>query len=141
MKIGLMDIDQKWIYLGSVIIIILIIFAFLSWPKKQPVTTIPAINAAQQTIEKQLNKQITDKDTVIKSKEGVIKDLQNRLTLSDKKYKSIVDKFIVLQKEKENVKTPITVKELRDRFVTAGFIPLPDGQCGSGTICFSTSFK
>lgn len=118
MKIGTHEISNKEWVLGGILVIVLVVFGIMSCPKKQAVTTIPAINAAQQAMETQFKAQIADRDTQIK-------DAKARLIASEGRYSVLVDKYVNLQKEKDNVKAPITNAETRDRFTALGYPPLP----------------
>jgi hypothetical protein len=117
MKIGTYEIPNRVIILATILIGILVIFAILSYPKKPVVSTIPAINAAQQAMENQFKAQIADR-------EAQIKDAKVRLIVSEGRYSALVIKYVDLQKEKNNVKPPITNAETRDRFTTLGYPPL-----------------
>ncbi len=118
MKIGLDDINQKWIYVGGLTIVAIIILIFLSWPSPKPIDTQAIINNAKVELEKQYAIQLKDKDVQIQ-------DARSRLTVSEGRYSGLVQKYADLQKEKVNVKPPTTDKELRDRFTALGYVPLP----------------
>jgi hypothetical protein len=125
----------KWMIIGAIILVIAIILMF-SIPSKKPDNTQEIVNAALATAQAQFDKQLASKDAIIKAKESLIKDKDSKLVISEAKYNAIVQKYLALQKEKEDVKPPTTGKELRDRFIAAGYAPLPEGQCGAGAICF-----
>lgn len=118
MKIGTVDIDQKWVYLGGIVIVAIILLVFLSWPSLKPIDTQAIINNTKIELEKQYTAQLKDKD-------AQIQDAKSRLTVSEGRYSGLVQKLADLQKEKVNVKPPTTNKELRDRFIALGFVPLP----------------
>ena len=112
------EIDIKWIVIGGAVIVGLVIFIIMSIPKANPTNPIPTINEAQVALQKQYESQLKDKD-------ATINDYKSRLTISYEKYTSITNKYIALQKEKENVKAPVTNTEIRDRFIVLGYTPLP----------------
>jgi hypothetical protein len=118
MKIGTYDIDRKRIYLGSAVLIAIIVVVFLSWPKPKPYSPIPVINAAQTAMELQFKQQLADKDIQIK-------DAKTRIESSERRYATLVIKYADLQKEKDNVKSPVNNAELRDRFTALGYTPTP----------------
>jgi hypothetical protein len=117
MKIGTYEIPNRIAILVGVLIIVLAVFGIMSCPKKQVITTIPAINAAQQAMETQFKAQIADRDVQIK-------DAKARLIASEGRYSALVIKYVDLQREKDNVKPPITNAETRDRFTALGYPPL-----------------
>jgi predicted PurR-regulated permease PerM len=118
MKIGSYETSNTTVMLVAILVGVLIIFAVMSIPKKPVVTTIPAINAAQTAMENQFKAQIADRD-------NQIKDAKARLIVSEGRYSALVIKYIDLQKEKDNVKPPVTNAETRDRFTALGYPPLP----------------
>lgn len=118
MKLGSHEISNKWIIIGSVILVGIIIFVYISIPNSKPPNPIPLINDAQIQLQKQYEAQL-------KSKDSTIRDYQSRLTVSQEKYSTLTNRYIQLQKEKENVKPPVTNAETRDRFAILGFTPLP----------------
>ncbi len=119
MKIGTHEISNIWILIGSAILIALGIFIFLSIPScdKSPITPQQTIGEVKAELEKQYTAQIKDKETQIR-------DYQSRLTVSYNKYTEMANRYIALQKEKENVKPPETNAEIRSRFTALGFAPL-----------------
>lgn len=119
MKFGTREISNKWLVLGAVILIGILIFVFFSIPscQKPPVTPQQTINEVKVELEKQYKSQITEKDTQIR-------DYKGRLTLSEGKYKVLVDKYVDLERRKNEVKPPTTNQELRDRFTILGYPPL-----------------
>ncbi len=84
---------------------------------KPPVTPQQTINEVKAELEKQYTAQLKDK-------EATIRDYQSRLTVSYDKYTAMANRYIALQKEKDNVKPPETNREIRSRFVTLGYPPL-----------------
>ena len=94
-----------------------ILLMYLSWPNPKPANVQQIINDTKKEMEVQYVKQIAEKDTALK-------DLKSRIVVSEGKYKVLVQKYIDLQKEKENVKPPQTSAELRDRFTALGYPPL-----------------
>jgi predicted sulfurtransferase len=117
MLIGNTEISNTWIGIGAVVLIAIVIIIFLSWPVKKPIDTTAVMNQAQQQMTAQFTAQIKEKDTLIL-------DYKNKLVVSQGKYTALVQRYNTLQKEKENVKAPVTNKELRDRFVALGYPPL-----------------
>jgi hypothetical protein len=111
------EISAKWVIIGGVTIVILAILAIISIHKSPPVTPIATINDTQAILQKQYETQLKDKDTAIN-------DYKSRLTISNEKYTSITNKYISLQKEKDNVKPPETNIEIRNRFVALGYPPI-----------------
>jgi len=112
------EINIKWIVIGGAVIIGLVIFIIMSIPKSKPLNPIPTISEAQIALQKQYESQLKDKD-------ATINDYKSRLTVSYEKYTSITNKYLALQKEKENVKVPVTNTEIRNRFIAFGYTPLP----------------
>ena len=112
-----MEINRKWVIIGSAVLAGIIIFIFLSMSARKTVDTTQILNDAKVELAKQYTAQIMDKDVLIK-------DYQSRLTVSEGKYSALFQKYASLQKEKENVKPPQTNAELRDRFAALGYSPL-----------------
>lgn len=118
MKIFNTEINNNWIGIAGVILVALLLIAYLSVPScSKPVTPTAVINQAQAAMETQFKVQLKDKD-------AQITDYKNKLVVSQGKYAALVRRYNTLQKEKENVKAPVTNKELRDRFVALGYPPL-----------------
>lgn len=118
MKIFNTEIDNKWISVAGIILAALLLIAYLSIPScSKPATPTAVLNTAQAQMTAQFNAQLKDKD-------AQIADYQNKLVVSQGKYTALVQRYNTLQKEKENVKAPVTNKELRDRFVALGYPPL-----------------
>jgi hypothetical protein len=104
---------------GVIVLVAITILAFIFWPKpKLPITPQQTINEMKVELEKQYAAQIA-------GKEATIRDYQSRLTVSYDKYTAMANRYIALQKEKENVPTPTTNKEIRDRFTALGYPPIP----------------
>jgi len=112
------EIDRKWVVIGGLILVGLVIFIIMSIPKSKPPNPIPVINNTQVQLQKQYEFQLKAKDTIIR-------DYQSRLNVSQEKYTVLANRYIQLQKEKENVKPLVTNQELRDSFTVLGFAPLP----------------
>lgn len=112
------EISNKQIGIGAVVLVAILVIVYLSIPScSKPATPTVVINQAQVAMEKQFAAQLKDKDVQIA-------DYKNKLVVSQGKYTALVQKYNTLQKEKENVKAPVTNKELRDRFVALGYPPL-----------------
>jgi len=109
---------KKWV----IVILSIMVFIgilFLSWPAKpMPVDTQAIIDATTKKLELQYQDQLKNKDVALK-------DLRSQLIVSENKYRTLIARYVALQKEKENVKPPITNTETRDRFIALGFSPLP----------------
>jgi uncharacterized protein YpmB len=118
MKIFNTEVDNKWIVLGGLLLVAIIVIVYLSWPAKKPVDTQTILNAGQTVLEKQYLSQIEE----LKKKSA---DNASQLKISESKNALLVQKINNLQKEKDNVKVPVTNAEIRARFIAAGFIPLP----------------
>ena len=118
MKIGQTEIDKKWIFIGAAVLGLIVVFIYLSIPPSKPAGTQQTINDVKAELEKQYAKQLEDKATQIK-------DYQSRLTLSEGRYRVLVDKYVDLERRKNDVKPPVTNAELRDRFTALGYAPLP----------------
>lgn len=112
------EVNVKWIVIGGAILIGLMIFVILSIPKSKPPNPIPVISDTQAQLQKQY-------DAQLKAKDITINDYKSRLVVSQEKYLTKSREYDKLQKEKENVKPPITNAETRDRFIALGFNPLP----------------
>lgn len=108
----------KWFLPG---LAVLLVFAFWPAPPVKPVDTTALVNEAKTALEKDFNEKIKGKNTEIK-------DLQNRLKVSEQKYAVITKRYTDLKKERENVKPPQTNEELRDRFTALGYPPVPADQ-------------
>jgi hypothetical protein len=118
MLIGKTEINNKWIGAAGIILVALLVIVYLSIPScSKSVTPTVVINQAQAAMETQFKAQLKDKDVQIA-------DYKNKLVVSQGKYTALVQRYNALQKEKENVKAPVTNKELRDRFTALGYPPL-----------------
>ena len=119
MKIGQREIDDKWVVLGVVVLLAIALAVFVNWPKDKPtVSPSQTVNDVKVALEKQYMQQFEDK-------EKQIRDYQTRLTASESKYKVLVDKYVDLERRKNDVKPPVTDAETRDRFTAAGYPPIP----------------
>ncbi len=120
-----MQINKQWIIdnkflvgIGTILLIGIIAIIYLSWPSPKPIDTQQIINNAKIELEKQYVNQLKEKDMQIF-------DGKSRLVISESKYKTLVNRYNDLQKEKVNVAPPNTNQELRDRFTALGYPPLP----------------
>ena len=118
MKIGQQEISKSTAIIAAIAFVALIALVWVAWPSRAPVSTQATLNDVKVQLEAQFNKELEAKDLQVK-------DYKSRLVVSDGKYKALVKKYTGLQKEKENVKPPVTNAELRDRFVALGYPPLP----------------
>ena len=107
-----------WLLIALAVVAGAAILFFSIGGSKKPVPAIAVLDTAQKKMEVQFQNQL-------KAKEAEIKDYKSRLVVSEGKYKALAQKYINLQKEKENVKSPETNAELRDRFTALGYPPLP----------------
>ena len=77
-----------------------------------------------QRMLSELRETLTEKfDQSIKERDVKIKDLSNRLIVSNGKYKALVKKQKELRDASAKIELPKTNKELRARFVALGFPP------------------
>lgn len=118
MNLGTYQISNKLIVFGGLVLISLAIFIYLSIPSPKPPNPIPLITDTQAQLQKQYEAQL-------KAKDISIRDYQSRLAVSQERATMWANKYSTLQKEKENVKPPVTNAETRDRFISLGFTPLP----------------
>jgi phage shock protein A len=112
------EIEIKWVLVGSAILAGTLLFVILSIPSCQkPPDTTASIAAVKVELEKQYTAQLKEKETQIA-------DYKTRLTQSEYRYAGMVQKYVELEKRKQNVTAPTTNKELRDRFSALGYPPL-----------------
>jgi hypothetical protein len=116
MKIGQAEVNV-WV-LGAVAVVIVAIIVWVAWPKTPPPSGTQTINEVKAALEKQYQDQIKDKD-------GQIQDYKNRLTLSEFRYKGLMDKYVDLERRKRDVKPPVNDADLRERATALGYPPLP----------------
>jgi len=109
---------KKNIALVVAVVVIIVLIVWIAWPKTTPPSGTQTINEVKAALEKQYLEQIKDK-------ENQVVDYKNRLTLSESKYRGLVDKYVDLERRKADVKPPVTDAELRDRFIALGYPPLP----------------
>jgi hypothetical protein len=108
------------------VVIAVVAVVWLSWSKtKAPDATQRLIDEAKKVLVLQYQKQLNDKDSQMKAKDGKLADLQSRLLASEQKYRVLAQKITDLQKEKDDVKPPASSAELRSRFIALGLPPLP----------------
>jgi hypothetical protein len=107
-------------YLSGLILAGVLLMVILSIPscQKPVVTPQQTFNEVLAIAQKPLLAQIEDQ-------KRQVADFKSRLSVSDAKYKTLVDKYVDLERRKNEVKPPTTNKELRDRFVALDFAPLP----------------
>lgn len=119
MKIWKYEINNNWIGLGAVALIVIIIFIILSIPSCQKPDTTPqqVLNEALAVAQAPLLTQITD----LKKQAA---ENSSKLSASQAKYTTLVNQYVDLEKRKANVKAPTTNTEIRDRFIALGFAPL-----------------
>jgi hypothetical protein len=116
---------MKWIQehqgtaiICAIVFAIILIVAIWSWPSKKPVNAPAIIDDTKTKLEEQYKKQLKEKTDAEKLANG-------RLKVEQEKYRVLVDKYSKLQKEKEDVKPPVDDADRRQRFIDAGFVPLP----------------
>jgi len=150
MKIGAHEIQNRWLMLISAVLFTGAIFIFLSIPscEKKPITPQQALNELKIELDKQHAAEIKAKDELLSKKDIIIKEkqaensiLKNKIITSVTNYNILSKKYNDLKEVYANVPLPKTDKELRDRYIAAGFVPAPLGVCGAGYICFSTGYK
>ena len=107
-----------WLLIALVGVAIAALLFFSIGGTKKPLPVVAVLNTAQAQMETQFKNQLKEKDVQIK-------DYKSRLAVSDAKYKTLVQKYNDLQKEKENVKAPTSNTETRNRFIALDFVPLP----------------
>ena len=120
MKIGQREIQNKWLAIAGVVMIVIVAFIFFSIPSchKDFITPQATLNEALATAQAPLLKTIEDQKTQIANNQTLIK-------VSANKYSDLVQKYVDLEKRKNDVKPPTTNAELRDRFIALGYAPLP----------------
>lgn len=80
---------------------------------------------SQQIIADMRAQLLAQYDKEIKARDSKIKELSNRLIVSDQKYRVIVKKLKELKNEYANVAPPQSNSEIRTRFSAMGYPPLP----------------
>lgn len=124
-KVKTFFVNNKIEILMGLLCLVIVFAIYMMWPVKKSDTTIDILNTVKKQMEEQFNKQLKDKDTAIKDKDAAIQEAVNRLIISEGKYQSLVARYSILQKEKINVKAPVTNAETRNRFTILTYIPLP----------------
>ena len=87
-------------------------------PGTPPVNTQQAIAGLRLQLEAQYKK-------AMEAKDARIKDLADRLSVSEQKYKYLSKRVQEIQNASANIKPPQGLGELRDRFAAVGFPSLP----------------
>ena len=111
----------SWGWRNTVIVLLVVSLAailILSYTRSKP-------DNSQQIIADMRAQLMAQYDQEIKTRDSKIKELTNRLTVSDQKYKVIVKKLQELKDEYANVAPPQSNSEIRARFYTMGYPPLP----------------
>ena len=111
----------SWGWRNTVIVLLVVSLAailILSYTRSKP-------DNSQQIIAEMRAQLMAQYDQEIKARDSKIKDLTNRLTVSDQKYKAIVKRLQELKDEYANVAPPQSNSEIRARFYTMGYPPLP----------------
>ena len=110
----------SWSWRNMVILLLVSITAILilSYTRSKP-------DNSQQIIADMRVQLLEKYDKEIKARDSKIKELTNRLTVSDQKYKVIVKKLQELKDEYANVSPPQTNSEVRARFSVLGYPTLP----------------
>jgi hypothetical protein len=120
MKIFNREIHPTVLIVAGAVLIGIFIITFLSIPscQKQPSSPQALLDEALAVAQKPLLDQIANQN-------AQISDYRSKLTISHDKYTVMANRYIALQKEKENVKPPETNMEIRSRFTALGYPPLP----------------
>ena len=110
----------SWSWRNMVILLLVSITAILilSYTRSKP-------DNSQQIIADIRTQLMAQYDQEIKARDFKIKELTNRLTVSDQKYRVIVKKLQELKDEYANVAPPQSNSEIRTRFSSMGYPPLP----------------
>ena len=111
----------SWGWRNTVIVLLVVSLAaslILSYTRSKP-------DNSQQIIVEMRAQLMAQYDQEIKTRDSKIKELTNRLTVSDQKYKVIVKKLQELKNEYTNVAPPQSNSEIRTRFSAMGYPPLP----------------
>ena len=111
----------SWGWWNTVIVFLVVSLSailILSYTRSKP-------DNSQQIIANMRAQLLAQYDQAIKARDSKIKELTNRLTVSDQKYKVIVKKLQELKDEYANVSPPQTNSEVRARFSVLGYPPLP----------------
>ena len=111
----------SWGWRNTVIVLLVVSLAailILSYTRSKP-------DNSQQIIADMRAQLMAQYDQEIKARDSKIKELTNRLTVSDQKYRVIVKKLKELKDEYANVATPQSNSEIRTRFSAMGYPPLP----------------
>ena len=133
---------KDWKGMGVIALLLVVAACWFFWPKPPaPVNTTAIMNAAKTEVEAQLQPIIKAKEEETKIAQAERDDFKSRGEVSEAKYKLLTKKYNDLKREVPNVIPPKTEKELRDRYIAAGFTPAAPGVCGAGYVCFSTGYK
>ncbi|MFZ4436838.1 MAG: hypothetical protein ACOYOS_00260 [Syntrophales bacterium] len=111
----------SWGWRNTMIVLLVVSFAailVLSYVRSKP-------DNSQQIIADIREQLMVRYDQEMKARDSKIKELTNRLTVSDQKYKVIVKKLKELKDEYANVAPPQSNSEIRARFSSMGYSPLP----------------
>ena len=111
----------SWGWRNTVIVLLvvsLVAILVLSYTRSKP-------DNSQQIIADMRAQLMVRYDQEIKARDSKIKELTNRLTVSDQKYKIIVKELQELKDEYANVSPPQSNAEIRTRFAAIGYPPLP----------------
>lgn len=111
------EINSKWIVIGGLFLVGLVIFIILSIPESKSPNPVPVINDTQVQLQKQYEAQL-------KAKDISINDYKSRLAVSQERANMWANKYNELERKKDEIKAPVTNAETRDRFISLGFIPL-----------------
>ena len=111
----------SWGSRNTVIVLLVVSIAailILSYTRSKPDNSQQIMADMRAQLLAQYNKEI-------KSRDFKIRELTNRLTVSDQKYRVIVKKLEELKDEYANVAPPQSNSEIRARFSAMGYPPLP----------------
>ena len=111
----------SWGWWNTVIVLLVVSLSailILSYTRSKP-------DNSQQIIADMRAQLLAQYDKEIKSRDSKIKELTNRLTVSDQKYQVIVKRLQELKDEYANFASPQSNSEIRTRFSSMGYPPLP----------------
>ena len=111
----------SWGWWNTVIVFLVVSLSailILSYTRSKP-------DNSQQIIANMRAQLLAQYDQAIKARDSKIKELTNRLTVSDQQYRVIVKKLEELKYEYANVAPPHSNSEIRARFSAMGYPPLP----------------
>jgi hypothetical protein len=118
-------LTPKNLAIGILILLLVALSIYGSCARHDPDEVSALIQSAQQAIATEYRKELLAKDDLIKQAENTLSDYKHKLAVSEVKYRTVLQTIAKLKEERENVQRPETDKELRARFLAAGYPPLP----------------